>query len=176
MRLSYTLDENDFLEFNLYTASKSDSFNKKMRRGMIFLLVMILIMSIYLIAYKHYEWLFYPAALIVVVLFFYKKYYKWRLKKSYLKYIQSNHKDQLKKEEILELKPKSVYVKNQLGEGSIGYKDVVRLTEIEHHMMLLLQSGTSIVVPKKEISDLAAFKSFFTDKNIQVIEELDWKW
>lgn len=176
MRLSYRLDEKDFLEFNLYTASKSESFNKKMNRGMIMLIVIIILLGVYLAIEKHFEWLAYPAALIVVVIFFYKKYYKWRLKKSYQKYIRTNHSTQIAKEEILELKPKSVYVKNQLGEGSIGYKDVMHLTEIKNHMMLLLRSGTSIVVPKKEIEDLTEFKSIFIGKKIPFTSDMEWKW
>ena len=149
---------------------------KKQRNGMIILLVMIAIMSVYLIVDKNYETLIYPALLALVVLFFYKKFFKWKLKSGYKKYVASVHSDQLDKEESIELKKNSIYVKNQSGEGSIDYKEVVQLIEIDTLYMLLLKSGTSIVIPKRDLKNEDSLLTTLKKGGIQLRQELDWKW
>ena len=176
MKISYKLTSEDFLEFNLYTASKSELTQKKQKRGMILLFFIIGIMAVYLVADKQYETLIYPAILVVIVIFFYKKYFRWRMKKGYQKYIKSVHADQLNKEESIEIKQKSIAVDNQSGKGSIALSDVVQLNETTHLFMFLLQSGTSIVIPKRELKSEDEFIGLIQKLNIKRNEELDWKW
>jgi hypothetical protein len=176
MKIAYNLTAEDFLEFNLYTASKSEINIKKQRNGMIILLVMIAIMSVYLIVDKNYETLIYPALLAITVLFFYKKFFKWKLKSGYKKYVASVHADQLDKEESIEIKKKSIYIKNQSGEGSIENNDVVELIEISTLFMLLLKSGTSIVIPKRDLENEAELTASIKNSGINFRQELDWKW
>ena len=133
-------------------------------------------MSVYLIVDKNYETLIYPALLAVTVLFFYKKFFKWKLKSGYKKYVASVHAEQLDKEESIEVKKKSIYIKNQSGEGSIDNKDVVELIEISSLYMLLLKSGTSIVIPKRDLENQETLLAEIKNAGITCRQELDWKW
>lgn len=174
MEFSYILKEEDFLLFNLFTLKNSEQFEKRIKRGIIILIVLICIASVYAITSKEFNLLFISGAFIVAILFFYRNFYKWRMKRHYTKFVKEMHQEQIDQKEVLNFQKTEVIIENQLGKGKFNKSEIKAVSEIKELIMLHLESGASIVIPKRDFTKTEALKNEL--KNLTWNTNLDWKY
>ena len=175
LRFIYHLFEEDYLIFQLFSGSKSELIEKKKRNEWMLLWFLPLVFGLYNLTNSN-VWLgiyFFVIGLLTAL--FYKKYFNYRYKKRYQKIIRMSYKDSFGAEDVLELTQNHLIVKNTTGQGEVEFSEIEAVNEISTHLFIKLKSGSSLILPKKEV-DTEKLKEVLTMQSINIKEELDWKW
>ena len=113
MKLDYKIDEQDFLDFQLFTASKSDRINKKKRNGWILLTAGSIVIALYFYLNGNSTMTIYFGLVALACGLFYPKYFKWRYKNHYKTYIKENYSKRFGQIESLEISSDYIFSKDK---------------------------------------------------------------
>lgn len=177
MEIGYTLDEDDFLQYQLYTSSKSKTI--KRRRLIMWALIPVLYLALALYNYANKNELLFPVILLIFTILwfiFYPIYSKFRYKKHYKKYVQTNYKTRFFKPVELNINSNYIEAKDFTGESKINISEIEYLVELKDQFLLHVSSNASIIIPKRDLQEIDDFKNEFKKLNIPIREELNWKW
>ena len=178
MKIEYTLTEEDFLEYQLYTTSKSESIAKKRLIAKFAVPLMYILIGLAFYFYNNNQ----NAILICIFLsalwlLVYPFYSKYRYKQFYLKNIKRNYIDRLDHVDALKLGNNNYfYIIEQGKEGKIKTADVDKLIELKNHFFLQIKKGGAIIIPKNYVLNTETFKKIIIDLNIDYVNDTDWKW
>lgn len=178
MKIEYTLTEEDFLEYQLYTTSKSEPIRKKRLLSKFVVPALYVVLGVFFYFYDNNK----NAILICIFLaalwlLIYPIYSKWKYKKSYLNHIKKNYKDKLDHVDALKLGNNNYfYIKEQGKEGKIKTSDAEKLIELKDHFFLQMKKGGAIIIPKNYVLNTEGFKQKISDLNIDYLNETDWRW
>ncbi len=175
-----TLDENDYLTFQLYTASKTPRMKNARIKAWIFLTV----------AFGCFSYLFYRSNNDALGIYFlilagltatlYPFYSRWRYKKYYLKYIRDTYKNRFGEECDLQFDTDTIIAKDKGGEVKINKSEIEEINEINDFYFIKNRSGTCLIISKSKTEDIEKIqkeiKSMISNHNIRHNIELDWKW
>lgn len=176
MTLEYKINEQDFLDFLLFTASKSDRINKQRRKGWVFLIIGSIAIAFYF--YLNDNTAMTVSCGIVALAFrlFYPKYFNWRYKKYYKTYIKKNYSKRFGQVTTLKINNDSIYFKDKLGEAKIILSQVERVDETANHFFLKISTGLSLVLPKKELKNPDRPRERLQNIGLKVNDETNWNW
>ena len=174
-QFNYHLNSEDYLTFQLYTASHSKVVAKKRKSEWMLLWFLPLVFGLYFLTSNEYLLASYFFVVAVITYLFYSQYFKWRYKKRHLKFILTNYQEHFGAEEELTFNVDHLYLKNKTGEGKVLLDTVLSAVEIPSHLFIKLNTGTSIILPRKEV-DIDAVKSELMKLEVEIEEELDWTW
>lgn len=176
MTLEYKINEQDFLDFQLFTASKSDRINKKKRNGWISLTLGSIIIALYFYLGENTEMTIYFGLVAMVCGLFYPKYFKWRYKKHYKNYIQDNYSNRFGQIAYLEIGSDYILSKDKTGEGKIILSEIERVDETDDHFFLKISTGMSLLIPKRELNDIDKLRDKFKEIELTINDETKWTW
>ena len=171
----YQIQEQDFIDFQLYTASKSESIRRKKRNGWIGLTLGSAVLGIWCFWVDARSMAIYFGLVAVLVLLFYPTYFMWRYKRHYEKYINTNYKGRFGETVIAEIHPDHIFTKDRTGEGKIYLSGIDHISETPKHLFASISSGMSLIFPKENINS-QQLKEEFAAAKIPIHDELDWKW
>ena len=179
MQLKYSLDENDFLQYQLFAASKSKNIKAQRTRTFMMMVATFALLS-YVVFTPGDPLSYLLIALFAFVLICYKWYEKKRYSDHYRKNIAENYKERFGLISTLTFTENQIIEENKLGESKINYESLSQINEIKDYYFLKLITGQSLIIPKKVIPN----ESDFTTKLEQIKErfnleknvDLDWKW
>lgn len=179
MELEYSLDEKDFLEYQLYTASKSKNVNVQRRRTFI-ILIAVFILFFYSIYSSSESFPYFMLIIYILLLVVYKIVERKSYINHYKKFIKENNSEGLGIVCTLNFTEKQIIEKSKLGESKINYESLSEINEIQNYFFLKLLTGKSLVIPKSEINDMNEFRIKLSEIkkhcNLKENIELDWKW
>jgi hypothetical protein len=177
-----TLDENDYLTYQLYTASRTPRIKKARIRGWIFTTVTFLCLT-YLFFESYNDFLgYYFLVASGLSLTLYPIYSRWRYKRHYKKHIQDTYKNRFGEECALEISDDVIVTRDKTGEGKINTTEIEEINEIKDFYFVKVKTGVSLIISKlkTETKDLEAIekslKELADKKGIKWNAELDWKW
>jgi len=173
MKIEYKIEENDFLDYQLFTASKSKRTMKKKRNGWILLTVASIILGIYFYFQNNIAMTIYFGLIAIICGLFYPKYFNWRYKKHYKNYIKENYQKRFGEIEIIEISKEYICSKDKTGEGKIKLKEIDEVSETKNHFLLKISTGMSLIIPKREIENLDIIKNKFDEIGLKIIDELE---
>ena len=173
--MKFKLDENDYLTYQLFTASKSALIAKKKRNGWILAPLSFLILAVMFYASDNFPLTVYFVIAAIVTVIFFPRYFKWRYKKHYLKHIQTNYQNRFGTESELEITSDGIIYKDETGEGKNNVKKIKRVNNLPAHFLIELNIGTSIILPNNQIDEGTELKTL-NDLQLEVIDESSWKW
>ena len=176
MNFTYNNHEQDYLAFQLYTASKSDTFYTKMKNSRYFITFCSLIMALYFLVAKDWGMLAYFGLTTVVFFVFYPTYFRWRQKVHFTRFIHRHYKNLFGKQEIFEVIGKNISLENISGKGTIKNAEIEKIMETKHHFFIALKSGASLIIPKNQLDDPSIFFKQLKSLNINTIKEPNWQW
>lgn len=159
MKLTYRIQESDFLEYYLYTTFKSDSIKKKKRNSVMFFTVIPVGFALYFLYKDNSTVTLYFGALALVAGLFYPKYFDWRYKKHFQYFIKDNLSERFNQPVELEINKNSLFSKDISGEGSIKLKEIDEINETEQHFFFQIASGMSLIIPKSELENQEEFRN-----------------
>ncbi len=180
MKLEYIINEQDFLQQQLYAASKSKHLKSQSRKTLIYTAISILILSLLLLYFED-QYIFYNVIILgfiyLIMLPFYLKYY---YKKHFQKIIKETYKNRFGEIVKIELLEKEFSINDANSETKLKYSAFDEFIEIEHYYFLKLKTGESLIIPTSQIVNLVELKvelnNIAAKYNIKQTIELNWKW
>lgn len=180
MKLEYSLNENDFLQHQLYTASKTEIVKMQRRKSWLFVTLTFFILS--LLFLKNDEKVTFYSFLIIgfITLIFYPYYLRNHYQNHYQKFINDTYKNRFGKSVKIEFLENEFLTIDTNSETKLKYSAFEEFNEIENYFFLKLKIGGSLIIPKLKVGNLEELKIEL--KNIAEIHsvkqniELDWKW
>lgn len=176
MKFQYQIQEKDYLDFQLYTASVGPRFQKKQTNGKYFLALCSLITTSYFLYIQDWGMVAYFGLTTLIFFLFYPRYFKWRQRVHYTKFIRRHYRSLFGANETLEVNGKNLQLENATGKGTIKNAEIKDLTEIGTHFFINLTAGSSLIIPKRELQDVTAFSRELKNLKLKTNNQLDWKW
>ena len=180
MKLEYRLDKEDFLEYQLYAASKSSRIKDQRRKSV--LIVHLLFLSLGLIFYWEGEmFLMYCCiASLVISIIFYPIYLKNYYKRHYKNFIEDTYKNRFGKTTTVSFNDAYIEANSDSGESKIKLTELEAIVEIQGYFYIKLKSGVTLIISKSKLESPHLVKEFLNKiaQNLQVsyLTDLDWKW
>ena len=129
MTLIYSLDQNDFLQHQLYIASKSARIKKKRRNSWLLVTIAFFVLGLvfYDMANKLMMYYFFGASLISFI--FYPFYLKYHYKKHYQKFINDTYKNRTAEPSTICFKEQQVELFDKTAESKINFTEFEEIVE-----------------------------------------------
>lgn len=180
MKYNIEYAEDDFLQFQLFTASQSKRIKNKRERSTIIIMLCFLLLAM-LLGSSGTDFLFYAfLALIPVTYFFYPKYLKNHHYKHYQEFVKESFQKRDHQPTLLEFKADTIFSKNEYGESLLKYKAIDCVVEIPSYFFIPLKSGGTLILPKREVKNYDELFSFLREKSHQLEFDYsifkDWSW
>ncbi|APY06831.1 hypothetical protein BWZ20_00315 [Winogradskyella sp. J14-2] len=177
MTINYQLTNSDFLEYQLYTSSKSELHKKRRFRSRIIIPILYLVLGIFF-ANQSEKFGIGIAFIVFGILWFvfYPLYAKWRYKNHFKKHVEENYKNRINKPVEIDFNENSVNSKDFTSESRINGTELKELIETKDHFFIKLQTDLSLIVPKHSIENQTEFKKRVTELGAEYVDELNWKW
>lgn len=179
MELKYSLDENDYLQYQLYAASKSKNIKAQRSRTFIMMIATFALLS-YMVYSPGDSLSYLTMTFFGMLLILYKWYEKKRYSNHYRKNIAENYKERFGLISTLTFTENQIIEENKLGESKINYESLSEINEIQDYYFLKLITGQSLIIPKKVIPNQSDFtlklEEIKNRFNLENNVELDWKW
>jgi hypothetical protein len=174
-----SLEKDDYLRFQLFTASKSKKIRNKRISSWILSLISLLCLS-YLFSQLADKFLEnYFLIFSVITLIFYPFYNSWYYKRHYLKYVEENYKNQFGVISEIEFKDGYILSRDPTGESKTRLNEFYMINEIRDDLFIRLKSGMTIIVPSRTV-DFDKLKleirELTQDTPVEWNDYLDWKW
>lgn len=177
MNLNYKLTNSDFLEYQLYTSSKSELHKRRRFRSRIIVPIIYTLFGLYL-GYNNGDIgigiVFAGIGLLWFI--FYPMVLKWRYKKLFQKDIEENYKNRINKKVEIDFDEDSVSLKDFTSESKINGNELKELIETKNHFFIKMTTDLSIIVPKQAIENQTEFKRHVTGLGAEYVDELNWQW
>lgn len=175
-----TLDEDDYLTYQLYTASKTPRVRKARIWGWIFTTITFISLAYILFDGDNETLSLYFVILAVLSLIFYPFYSRWRYKRHYRKYIQDTYKNRFGLECNLEINDEALILRDKTGETKINTDEIEQVNEIKDFYFLKIRTGGSVIISKSKSENIEKIEleviSLIRKKGIEHNIELNWKW
>ncbi len=175
MKITFDLKSSDFLTFQLYAASQSESIQQKRRRGRIFLSLGALLVSLF----------FYIGSSLLLSVFFllfglatyifYPRYFKRRYYQHYQKYIRDHYEARLNVEQEVDINEDHLLLKDKTGEAKILLKEVDEVIETFEHFFIKISTGVSLIFPKDRIP-VKDVRAALESLGLKIRDHMDWQW
>ena len=180
MTIKYTLSENDYLQHQLFIASKSDHVKKQRRKswGINSIAIIFLGIIFYQSGNAFLTYYFLGTGLLFICLFPF--YLRWAYKRHYKKFIHESYHDRFGEAVTLRINDDFIDSSSKDGEAKIKISEIVQITETGSYYYLDLISGGTLMIPKLDLrnnNELQRALKVLSDKlKIAYLTELDWKW
>ena len=177
MNLNYKLTNLDFLEYHLYSSSKSELHKKKRRNNRIVGAILLLLFGFYFVNKdKNYIGLIVFGIAAIQWFIFYPKYSKWKYKNHFKKHVEENYKNRINKPIKINFEGNSVNLKDFTSESKINGTELKELIETKNHFFIKLTTDLSLIVPKYSIENKAEFKKSVVELGAEYVDDLNWAW
>ncbi|WP_107039147.1 YcxB family protein [Brumimicrobium mesophilum] len=176
MEIAYKLTEKDFLDFQMYTASKNERINKKKNKSWILIVAASLILGIYFYFQNNIFTSIYCLSFSIITGLFYRKYFIWKHKKHYQNFIKENYSKQFGKPIKLNFGNEYIHSSDKTEEGKFKLSEIEIINETHYHLFLKISPSMSIIIPKRELLDIQSLKKHIAFVGIKINTELDWTW
>ena len=180
MNINFKITQENYLTFQLYLASKSQSISKKRTRTR---LVVPILYSVFAISLFVLESPFLAAgfaAFAMLWFFFYPLWEKGKYVKYYQKIIQENHKSRIGVDIKIELQNDHLFTASGGTEAKIATSEIKEIVELKDLILIRLDVTQAFVIPKDQITELPALigelKELAKKLKVKYAEELGWVW
>lgn len=174
-----TLDKEDFLRFQLYTASKSKRIKNRRLRSWIFTTLFFVLMVLITSENEDSFLYIYFAAAACANFILYPYYTRWRYKMHYKKHIEDHYETKCGVESLFTITSEYILSQDHTGESKIMISEIKEIIEIEKDIFIKIKSGEAFIIPKRipDIGQLSKeLKILCNSKEINWNTELEWKW
>ena len=175
VKFEFSLNEEDFLIYNLFTASKSKNIQDKEKKGRIFTSIFFLAFAVIGVVIGRLNLAVYFLVTSIISTLFYVKYFRWRYKNHYKKHIKENHQNRIGQKVTMWFDENHLISIDKTGEGKLNLTEIEVVNEIESHFFILLTSGQSIIVPKGQIH-IVDFIKELENASLSIQTFQGWKW
>ncbi len=179
MVFSYSLSNEDYLEYFLYNSSTNSTIKAKRRRNWILLSLSFAFLTA-TIFIANYQYLKVPLVLFsLATIFLYPLYEKWQYKKYYKQYIRDNYSGRLNATSDLQFTNSQIIMTDKTGETKLNKSEITEIVETKGYYYLGISTGGHIIMPKYKLEKTAQLKAqlegLSLDYKISVKKDLNWR-
>ena len=180
MLIEYTLQENDYLNHQLFISSKSESTLRKRKRSKFIIPLLYLLFGVFMVFQNNLTMALLFGALSVLWFLFYPKWEKIRYIKHFKNFIQENYSALFNRTFSLHFANGFITATDADNESKISYKELYEINEIGANIFIHLNSGHSFILPKHSLNNLQEVRTFLQNfaikQNIKYHIQLNWEW
>lgn len=180
MRLSYSLDYDDFFQYSLFNAAKSKRIRSQRRKSWIIFGLAMAVLAVLTNHEKGVRALVFSVVFALVLTGLYPFYQAYYYKSHYRKSVADLCKGKVGVVSTLIFNSDSMQMTDETGETIIYFTHLAEINEIRDFIFVKFKTGESLIIPKKKISDLNALNQRLTEisENFHIPRnvELNWKW
>ncbi|UMY65369.1 MULTISPECIES: YcxB family protein [unclassified Flavobacterium] len=180
MTIHYTLEENDFITYQLYVASVSKRMQAKRSRSKVRVSLIYLAGGLWLavLGVLVMGTVFMTAA--VGWFFLYPIWERRHYLRHYTAYVKEHFAPRVGKEISLEITDDFMYTKTATSESKVHTSEIEQLTEIPTLFILQLKGGQAFLLPKYKMADREAvsarLKSLAGHLGVEYVGVDKWEW
>ena len=178
--MTYQLDQNDFLQHQLFLASKTDRIKKKRIKSRLIVSGTMFLLSFMFYQSNNSFLSYYFLAFGVVTLLFYPLYQRKQYKNHYSKLVADTYKNRFGQTATIYFTENAIETNDSTGESKINLSELENVTETGEYFYPSLKTGGHIIIPKSKISDVSQMRQelrqLLERLKISFIEDLNWKW
>lgn len=179
MELNYDLNEDDFLNFQLYYASQNDKFVSQRNRDRLRLPGLSLLFGMVLL-FDDRSSIWAYILIVSSFLFFvlYKWWSAWFYKRLYKRQVKENMKDDFPYHIKLLLDNDVIEIDSKKGHRRFNVRDIEYISETGAYFYIII-NRIYVIVPGNQISEIEIFRNQlenYKNSGIPYLEKLDWKW
>ena len=180
MSFTYSLDQNDFLQYQLFLASKTDRIKKQRIKSWLIVTGCMLLLS-FMFHQSNNQFLFYYFLIFGILTFiFYPFYQRQKYKKHYARFIAENYKNKFGQTANLKFTEFAIEANDISGETKINLTELENVTETADYFYPKLKGGTGFIIPKSKIADVDHLRTELSNLcgklNISFVQDLNWRW
>lgn len=177
--ISYSLTEDDYLDFQMYTSILLPSHQKQRFRSLLLPCFLGTLIGVYAIIRSE--------PIMAACLFFYsglwlvfnRKYTHWRYQQHFRKYIKETQSSNLGVEATITLGEHGLLSDSLKFAGSMEYSAIESITEIKSLWLIKLENENTVLIPKNGITqgDLGVFMKTLSQKSgIPLVNDSERRW
>jgi len=180
MTLTYKLEQNDYLQNQLYLASKTPRIKRQRTRSWL-----IVFGSSFLLSFMFYQsgnkaLFYYFLILGLLALFFYPFYQRSYYKKHYKRFVADIYKNRFGRIVKVTFTDNTIEQITDAGETKINLSELESISETGEYFFPKLKSGGALIILKNKEVDVNEFRNELKllcgKLNIPFIEDLNWTW
>jgi hypothetical protein len=180
MTLEYSLTENDFLQHQLFIASKSNRTRKKRIKSWMIISAVTILLPLFFYQ-QHNKFMFYcTLVLAAYTILLYPRYLRSHYKNHYKKFIADEYKNRVGVKSAISFKDDHIVLVDRTGESKINLSEIATIHETGAYIYVRMKMGDTLIIPKSAMENVPAsvmeFNNLADRLNIKFIEELNWKW
>ncbi len=180
IKAKYSLDDNDYLAYQLYSASTNDWIKTKRKKEWAFTAITFIVLGMLFYSNDNIFLGNYFAGAAILTAFCFPFYSRWRYKNHYLRHTREVHKNSFGKEVTVTITDSTIEANDYSGQASINLSQLTEINETGQHFFLMTLSGQALIVPKTKLDNLQGFsstiKELSVNLNIKHNIDNDWKW
>lgn len=173
---TFTLNENDFINFHLYEASTNPSKIKSRKKSFFILLVLSLLTVFCGYLKDEIPLMYYGLFCAFLVLCFGNIYLRWRHKRHYTRHVKNNFNCQSEESVQIEIIDDHIRMIDSASDSNVKISEIKVVNEIKNYYFLKLSTGLNLVIPKTLSSLNDEVNAMIRNHNIPHFVQLDWKW
>lgn len=173
------LDKEDFLRYQLYTASQSKRIKNKRIRTWILLTISFFVLGLALQQSTDKFLSYYFIGFSLITLIFYPIYQRRQYRRHYEKHIKENYQNRIGIESELGFENGFLISKTESQEGKIKLTEIQEINEISDNLFIKIRTGESVIIPSR-FGEFNKFKEEIVDLisplGVEWKKQFDWKW
>ncbi|KPH13105.1 YcxB family protein [Chryseobacterium sp. ERMR1:04] len=179
-KFTYSLNEDDYLNYQLFAASKSKNIRKKRLRNRFLPAIFFVVLG--LVPRFDFTEIFTQIYILIGILwiFLYPIWDKKLYYNHYKKYIKENYKNNFDKTLELAITENEIYAKDNSTESKTNLQELEEINEVPQAIYFKFKSSHSLILPKNKINVSIDSKQFFKELSkkysINYNEFSDWEW
>ncbi|MFP7298762.1 YcxB family protein [Neobacillus niacini] len=167
MEIKYNLTEEDYLKFNMFHISHSESANKSLKTQR-FATPFVYIIFAYIfanIADIPFLYSLIPFLIVGILwVIFYPKYFQSRILSQTKKMIREGKNEGLLGEHTMILSEEGIVDSNTKGETKVHWSGIIKLVEDESNLYVYNSSVSAYIIPKRELNDVEEVRNHIKSK------------
>jgi hypothetical protein len=180
MTLTYELDHNDFLQHQLYVASKTPRIKRQRITNWLTTSGCMLILSFMFYQSGNSLLFYYFLVFGAITLIFYPIYERWHYKNHYSKFITHTYKNRFGQIANITFSESGIETKDITGESRINLTELENVTETGDYFYTRLRIGENMIIPKSKLGDVDIvrneLKQLCGRLKIEFIDDTNWRW
>lgn len=180
MKVTYSIEREDFLVRQLFLASTSALIKRKRLRDRLIPAAVYMLIGLSFICFQHY--FFGTLFLIVALLWFliYPLSQRKRLLRIYGEHLNESLGTRADVKVFLELTNEFILLKNDVEESRIATSEIRSIQEIPSLILVRFDGSAMLIIPKRKVAELnelvSRLKELANHLNVGYVTDLDWKW
>ncbi|NMH27900.1 YcxB family protein [Flavobacterium silvaticum] len=180
MTLRYSLEIDDFIQYQLYTGSKSRRVINQRRKNWVVFAFSVVILNLLINWNKETGYLVFSLGFGFLLIALYPFYLGYYYKRHYEKFVRDTHMNKVGILTRLDFDEDFIYSTDETGDSKIYYTNLETINETAAHFFLKLKTGESLVVPKRKLANPETFevelRTIEKRFNVTRNSDLEWKW